>query len=633
MKGFSSQYGVDLPTLDRSKSTNEQATALLRAVTPAFAKTSSSPANIAQQSGGLAASVASLFFGAPVGLAVGGAALAGNLHASLFPPTDFEAAFTQQAGADSLVLCTGDQKRNTKARIELIWMMQLPDADAPSLSIAEHPRLPIGGHGTINVQCATVGQLKALARVREWHLISPTARVAVPVHVDMADAADTLTVDLTAVPIPAGDYVLEATWDWTPVAATGQVRVRPFADLKSATIALASQDRLITGTGTVEIDLTGADFEFVERAAIASAVQPQKVTTVPFTLADDAESRTLTAQATLDTGVLRPGAYVLVLTQLNAAVQRVPVTVHPPTPTLTDLPLRANLGDESQRLHLHGTALERIERIASPDATWTLDPAPQGARDLTERVVEIRLGRDARRGERLQVSLVIAGLHAPIEVSGAALVFDPRPTITAVDVSFASQAGIELRTGEIPAGVPVGFVIRADGLGSHPSIQLTCRGESIPSLKLAAGQRSGTAALDRTGQNTLFLSVDPGSIVASGCTLEASIENPTTGVSNPHDLGRAVRLPRIENFTLTSETIDRTLYAGTLSGESLELIGRTGWAPDAGWPVAGIATPLPGGAGKETLRIALPWPSPSPQAPLYIWLRDETEARRTSTKY
>jgi hypothetical protein len=633
LKGFSSQYGVDLPTLDRSKPANDQAAALLRAITPAFASTSASPTGLAQQSGGLAASVASLFFGAPVGLAVGGAALAGNLHASLFPPTDFQAAFTQQTAANSLVLCVGNQKRVGKTRTEFVWMMQLPDADAPSVSIAEPSRLPIGGHATVKVHCATVAQMKTLPRAREWRLISPTASFAVPVHVDTADAADTLTVDLRTVAIPADDYRLEATWDWARVPVSGLVRVRPFADLATATISATSQDRLIAGTGTVAIDLAGADFEFVDRAAMAPAGTARSVLSVSFRLPDDTANNPLAAQAVVDTGLLHPGSYVLTLTQLNGAAQAIPVAVHPPTPTLTSLPLRANLGDARQTLRLHGTGVERIERITSPDATWTLAPSPQGAHDLTEREVEIQLGPNARRGEHLSASLFIDGLHAPLEIDDAAVVLDPRPKITGIDVSFVSQTGVALRPGEVPAGVPIGFAIRADGLGPRPSIQLVCRGESTPSLMLASGERSEAAALDRTGQNTLFLSVDPDHIVAPGCVLDTAVLNSATGVSDPSSLGRVIRLPQIDSFVLTNETIDGRLYAGLLTGESLELIERSGWTADAGWPVQGIATPVPGRAQKQTLQIALRWPSPSPQAPLYIWLRDETEARRTNVKY
>jgi hypothetical protein len=414
----------------------------------------------------------------------------------------------------------------------------------------------------------------------------------------------------------------------------GRVRVRPFADLRSAAISPASQDRLITGTGTVEVELAGADFEFVERAAIAVAGQSRNLIALPFTLqTDDTATSTLTGQVIVDTSILRPGGHMLVLTQRNGAAQNVPLTVHPPTPTIGELPLRANVGEDRQTLRLHGTALERVDRIVSPDAAWALEPVPRGSHDLTERDVVIRLGPGAKPGDHLQVSLIVAGLHAPVEIPGAVLVLNRRPIVAAVDVSFAGQRSTELRPGEVPIGVPVGFAIRADGLGSHPSVQLTCRGEPTPSLTLAAGQRSGTARLDRTGQNTLFVSLDPGNIVASGCVLEAAVVDMSTGASDPHSLGRAVRLPRIESFTLTSEKIDGTLYAGALSGESLELVERTGWTPDAGWPVAGVATPSPGHPGNETLRIALPWPSPSPQAPLYIWLRDETEARRTSAKY
>ena len=633
LKGFSSQYGVDLPALDRTRPTNEQATALLRAITPAFAP-ASSQGNLAQQSGGLAASVASLFFGAPVGLAVGGAALAGNLHASLFPPTDFQAAFTQQAGANSLVLCTGDEKRTAKARIEFVWMMRLSDADAPSVSIVDRPRLPLGWHSTIRVHCATVAQLKTLPRARQWRLVSPMAEAVVPVHIDTADAADTLTVDLAKVTLPAGEYRLEATWDWTRVVAAGRVRLRPIDDLSSASISSASQDRLIAGTGTAAVDFTRADFEFVDHLTIARTGNVKSAVPLAFTTRDDNSGEApLTAQALVDTDLLRPGSYVLTLTELNGVAQTIPATVHPPNPTLTGLPLRANLGDAQQTLRLTGTALERIEHITGPDAVWHVSPTVPGAHDLTERDVEIALGPNARRGEHLTASLFVTGLHAPIDIPDAAAVFGPRPTITGVETAFAGETGVQLRHGEIPAGVPVGFAIRADSLGTHPRVQLTCRGEGTASTTLGVGDRPGTETLARTGQNTLFLSFDPGHIVASGCVLDATIINPAAGASDPYSLGRSVRLPRIERFTLTSEKGEGALFAGLLTGESLELVERTGWTADAGWPVQGIATPVPGSPGKQTLRIALPWPSPSPQAPLYIWLRDENEARRTDARY
>ena len=42
---------------------------------------------------------------------------------------------------------------------------------------------------------------------------------------------------------------------------------------------------------------------------------------------------------------------------------------------------------------------------------------------------------------------------------------------------------------------------------------------------------------------------------------------------------------------------------------------------------------LPAGEGaKQALRIAMPWPSPTPKAPLFVWLRGETEGRATKVQ-
>jgi hypothetical protein len=631
LNGFSSQYGVDLPTLDRSKPADEQATALLRAITPTFANNSPS-STIAQQSGGLAASVAALFFGPPVGLAVGGAALAGNLHASLFPPADFQSAFTQPDGASHLTLCTDSEKRPAKARLEYVWVTRVPDVEPPSVTIDGTPRIPGGWRSTITVHCATVAQLKLLPRAREWRLTSGDASYVVPVHVESNTTSDALTLDLVQAKVPPGRYSLEGTWDWTRMPVTGGVTVRPFADLSKVVISPESQDRLMAGSGQVMLDLAGADFEFVSHATLARADQPTAAINlgIQTLVASDPASP---AQVTVDARPLQPGSHLLTLTQLNGVSQALPVAVHPALPILSELPLRANIGEARQTIHLHGTALERLDRVASANATWTLAPIPSDAHDLTERDVEVQLGPDAKAGERLSLSLMVADLHASIPVDRGAIVLEPRPKIGRVDISFAGQPAVDLRAREIPAGVPSGFAIRADGLGAHPAAQLWCADDTMPKLTLSAGERHNGASLDRTSQSTLFLSADPGSVVSSGCQMNLAIVNDTTGASDLYPLGRAVRLPRIETFTLSAETVDGTLYVGTLRGESLELIERTGWTPEMGWPVQGTATPVAGSAGGETLRISLPWPSPSPHAPLFIWLRDEHEARKTTARY
>jgi hypothetical protein len=42
-----------------------------------------------------------------------------------------------------------------------------------------------------------------------------------------------------------------------------------------------------------------------------------------------------------------------------------------------------------------------------------------------------------------------------------------------------------------------------------------------------------------------------------------------------------------------------------------------------------LPRPAAGEGSKQTLRIAMPWPSPTPKAPLYVWLRGESEGRAT----
>ena len=86
----------------RKASSDQQAVLLLKALIPASNTYDPLAARSAQvqQSGGLAASVAGMFFGNAVGLAAGGAALFQNLKTALFPNTEFRSAFAQAADKD-----------------------------------------------------------------------------------------------------------------------------------------------------------------------------------------------------------------------------------------------------------------------------------------------------------------------------------------------------------------------------------------------------------------------------------------------------------------------------------------------------------------------------------------------------
>lgn len=131
----------------------------------------------------------------------------------------------------------------------------------------------------------------------------------------------------------------------------------------------------------------------------------------------------------------------------------------------------------------------------------------------------------------------------------------------------------------------------------------------------------------------LFLTIDPGTVGYPGCLLTASISVEPEGRSDAFSMGRIVRVPRLDQFTLTTEQLGPSSYAGILKGRDLDVIEKTGWDSQQGVRVDGVPAPVPGGPFVQTLRIALPWPAPAPHAPLYVWLRGEEEGRKTAVTY
>ena len=137
-RGVSSQYGVSVQKLNTKGSSDQQAVLLLKALIPAsntYDPLATQSAQ-AQQSGGLAASVAGLFFGNAVGLAAGGAALFQNLRTTLFPNTEFRSAFAQAADKDGLALCTKNQASKSKTRPAYLWAYRVPQLNKPVVSLS-----------------------------------------------------------------------------------------------------------------------------------------------------------------------------------------------------------------------------------------------------------------------------------------------------------------------------------------------------------------------------------------------------------------------------------------------------------------------------------------------------------------
>jgi len=641
LAGFGNDYNVAIPKIDTATSPNQQAAVLLQATMPSlqtFDPITSTSAGVAAQSAGLAGAVATMFFGSPVGLVAGGAALFLNMRALVFPDTDFRSAFTQPFETSGLALCAKNEAPKPRTREAYLWMMEVPNAEAPTVALAETAHVPIGGKSTLKVPFPKPEECKLLTRAHGWELVSAKDHADVPVKVQTGTPDDSLDIDLTKTKLPPGEYHLAALWDWEPLQVKGDVDLRPLGDFSKAKVAQESADHLVEGTGTIKVQLTGTDFEFVEKVAMAKAggkkATPKDIT---FDLPKGkAQGDQESMEADIDTSAWGAGSYRLILTQANGPSHDVALVIHPPNPTLGDLPLRANVGESQQTVLLRGTRLERITRFSTPDAAWELAPAKPDAHDLVERKGTVKLQAAAHAGEMLAASVYVQDIQAPLNFPAGLAVAGPRPKIAGVRLSLAQQPDVHLDNGEIPAGAATSFSLLTQNLDAHPTLSLTCANEGFVKapLVLHPGDRTPTAQLDFAGDSGLFLSFDPGVVGQSGCQLAATITSDSTGSSDPTTLGRVIRLPRIEKFALTEEQLGPTLYAGTLTGIDLQIIEKTGWDAKTGYPVQGIPTTIPGSNPPEqTLKVELPWPPPSPHAPIYVWLRGETTGRLTDVKY
>jgi hypothetical protein len=638
--GFGNDYNVAIPKIDATQPSSQQAAVLMQALMPSlqtFDPITSTPTGVVAQSAGLAGAVATMFFGSPVGLAAGGAALFLNMRTLVFPDTDFRSAFTQPFEATGLALCAKNEAEKPRTRVAYLWMMKVPNAESPTAALAETAYVPIGGKSALKVSFTEPAESKLLTRAHGWQLVSAKDHADVPLKVQVGTPDDSLDLDLTKTKLPPGEYHLAALWDWDPLQVKGEVDVRPLGDITRAKVAQESADRLVAVAGPVKVQLTGTDFEFVEKVAMAKAgdkkATPKEIT---FTLPKGkAQGDQESMETEIDTSAEGAGSYRLILTQTDGSSHDVPLVIHPPNPTLEGLPLRANLGESQQAVVLRGTRLERITRLTTDDAVWELAPVKPGAHDLTERPATVKLQAAAHRGELAAADVSVQDIQTPLAFPGALEVAGPRPQIAGVSLSLAQQPDVHLSEGEIPAGAPTSFSLLTHHLDAHPALSLACANEGFVKapLVLHPGDRTSTAQLDFSGEDGLFLSVDPGVVGQSGCQLAATITTESTGSSDPTVLGRVIRLPRIDKFALSEEKLSSTLYAGNLTGVDLQIIEKTGWDAKTGFPVQGIPTPVPGSPQEQTLKVELPWPPPSPHAPIYVWLRGETTGRLTDVMY
>ena len=646
LKQYSNQFGVTMPKANPALPPDQEAEVMLAAVAPPTAQ-EGPPAHAALRAGGTstATALATLYFAPVMGIANDALPLFRALHQTMFPGTEFQGAFAQPGvpGDEESHLCGADTAAPPGKHTVYIWMSDLPGGETPSVRLAKGTAAVVAAdsQASLQVTCATVGELRDLDRSRRWKLVAANGKATpVPVTVAAGPLRDTLTLDLRHVALPLGDYRLAALWDWTPVTVQGKVAVRRMARLANARLAPGAADQLIAAQGTVPVTLEGADFEFVDKVELVRAGAPARP--LPFTLAGGAVGAARPRLvATVAAAKLAPGAYTLRLEQAGGETRDIPVTVLPPNPVLA--PLRANVQAGAQPLVLHGRHLERIARITAAGARFTLAPvADVPASGLSERPLTITLGPKAQPGETLAAAVYVKGLSAPLTVADAVSVLGPRPAIRGVSQSVAAGGTVQLLAGELPADATVNFAFHVDHAPAQPQMELRCRrpDDQLPDVmgpvKLRPGESDGAEELDAGGDGLFYLAAVPGKIGAPGCQLQLKVADAATGASRPVTLGRIVELPAIQSFTLSNRSPAPGEFAGRLTGDNLQLIAATGWNAVHGVPVRAIpmrvAGAAPGRALAQTLAIALPWPPPEPHARLYIWLHGEQQGRKTAVR-
>jgi len=259
-------------------------------------------------------------------------------------------------------------------------------------------------------------------------------------------------------------------------------------------------------------------------------------------------------------------------------------------------------------------------------------------------------------------------------------VVGPRPVIEGVKLSAPPDMGVALQPGELPAGLFISSLLQVRNLSPNSAVQVSCQGQGNSTATLHLGDHSTKASLQQLGPGQLFLSFDT-SGRPGGCLLQVAVDNGPDGESAPCDLGRLLRVPKIDTFQLidnqpgpawgavpaattaegsadtsppanlaphdsvpasgiTPQTSQPAApapppqngqYVAILTGMDLQNIAQVGWDAVHGTLVVDLPAPIPGQGLKQSLHVTLPAPAPAEHAPLYIWLRGDTTGRLTNT--
>ena len=627
VQGFASKWGIS-GKFDPHAAVDQQASVLFANLNPSVGSLDPVASQTSQRIAGaasLATSVATLFLGSPVGLIAGGAVMAIQMKQIAFPKAEFRSSFVQPLQGEGMALCGNRGPAPPHTQVAFLWATRISNSRAPVIRIGEASTLAMGQKSPISVD-ANETDWKLIDRARKWALVSEDGKTSIPLSVSKALVGKVLEVDLAHTDVPAGEYDLTAYWDWDRFSLHGEVGARPLGDFKTARLRPESQDQLIARAGKVPVTVEGSDFEFVNKVELEKIDDRfNSAVPVPFVLPRGIRRG---LQPRMDVQVntidLDPGDYRLLIAQVDGKAQPVDVKVLALPPRIDGLPLLVNVGDTNKPAVLRGEHLDSVTRLEATKGSAELGPGTSSERKIT-----LRMPPDLEPGTRVGLKVYVKDMAQPLEFREAIKVVGPRPRILESKVSTPEGMEVSLHPGELPSGYFLSTMLRVKNVEAGSSVKLGCTAGTSTEVTVRIGEQLSGASLQQLAPDQLFLSFDS-SAWPSGCIVTARVDSGSDGQSEPFQLGRIVRVPKIENFRLTSEEVAPGLYIGVLTGQNLETIERTGWEAAHSNSVLGLPTPLPGEGQKQSLKIKMPWPSPAPHAPLYIWLRGTKQALATT---
>ncbi len=631
LTGFASQYGLAVQ-IDKTAPPAVQAQTLFATMNPQLATynpLASSTAERVGQTASLATAAATLFFGSPIGLAAGGAAMLLDLRYIAFPGMQFRSSFAQVYSTpeikDGLNLCGQRTPAPPHTRVAFIWAVRIPNTPAPTIKLGDADFVPPDEKTPVPVDVPDK-EWKYLQRARNWKLESANGK-KVQVSVLKLGNQKSLELDLTKASVAPGDYHLSGYWDWTRFQASGEIHVAPLSDFSSAKLEPASQDQLLAKAGKIPVTLTGSDFDFLTKVEIKKqndefAVPAPARFILPKGLCKGPQTH---VDVQVDTAELEPGKYQLLLSQQDAKAHPVEINVLPNLPNIENLPIVANQGAATQHYVLKGERLDLISKLRSPGVTYELGaPSPKGS----DRSVTVRLNSDLKPGTVLPIQADVADRNEPMTLSAALQITGPLPDIASSHLSLPSGMEVALPSDQFPAGYNLTAMLDVRNVEPVSVLTLACSEGIGEQVALHIGEQNSKYSLQRLSQDQLFLSADTSEFPA-GCSLQASLKNGQTTQSAPFTLAHITRLPEIGSFDDSGQPSQDGRHTYTLTGRDLEMIEKVGWDQLEGVPVAGLPTPIQGQGQKQMLQVSLPDPVPQ-HATFYIWLRGQNTASATT---